>query len=99
MCTATRFTTKPANLALPDLHSPTGIELARIDAAKILTLCRPRDRNLFEQQMRGLTTDEIATQEGVSTTVIRIRLLRARRAARANLEGRALRNRQEQVPA
>lgn len=85
--------------ALPDLHSSTGIEPARIDAARILTLCRPRDRDLFEQQMRGLTTDEIAAQQGVSTTAIRIRIMRARRAARASLEGRALRNRQEQLSA
>jgi len=86
---------------LPDLHSSAGIDLARIDAAKILTLCRPRDRDLFEQQMGGLTADEIATQQGVSTTAIRIRFLRARRAARASLEGRAaeLRNKQERVGA
>ena len=83
---------------LPDLHGSAGIDLARIDAAKILTLCRPRDRDLFEQQMHGLTADEIAIQQGVSTTAIRIRIMRARRAARASLEGRAaeLRN-QERV--
>jgi DNA-directed RNA polymerase specialized sigma24 family protein len=87
--------------ALPDLHGSAGIDLASIDAAKILTLCRPRDRDLFEQQMGGLTADEIAAQQGVSTTAIRIRFMRARRAARANLEGRAaeLRNRQERVGA
>ena len=84
---------------LPELHSSAGIDLARIDAAKILTLCRPRDRDLFEQQMGGLTADEIAIQRGVSTTAIRIRFMRARRAARAGLEGRAaeLRNRQERA--
>ena len=74
--------------ALPDLHATAGINLARIDAAKILRLCRPRDRDLFEQQMHGLTADEIAIQQGVSTTAIRIRIMRARRAARASLEGR-----------
>jgi DNA-directed RNA polymerase specialized sigma24 family protein len=74
---------------LPDLCGQAGIDLAPIDAARILTLCRPRDRVLFEQQMGGLTTEEIAAQQGVSTTAIRIRFLRARRAARASVEGRA----------
>jgi RNA polymerase sigma factor (sigma-70 family) len=84
---------------LPDLCGQAGIDLApidlahialaRIDAARILTLCRPRDRVLFEQQMGGLTTEEIATEQGVSATAIRIRFLRARRAARASVETRA----------
>jgi len=74
---------------LPDLCGQPGVDLARIDAARILTLCRPRDRVLFEQQMGGLTTEEIAVQQGVSPTAIRLRFLRARRAALASVEGRA----------
>jgi DNA-directed RNA polymerase specialized sigma24 family protein len=74
---------------LPDLCGQPGIDLARIDAARILRLCRPRDRVVFEQQMGGLTTEEIAVQQGVSTTAIRIRFLRARRAALASVEERA----------
>jgi DNA-directed RNA polymerase specialized sigma24 family protein len=75
---------------LPDLCGQAEIDLARIDAARILTLCRPRDRVLFEQQLGGLTTEEIATEQGVSPTAIGIRFLRARRAARARVEGRAV---------
>jgi RNA polymerase sigma factor (sigma-70 family) len=75
--------------SLPDLCGQAGIDLARIDAARILRLCRPRDRVLFEQQMGGLTAEEIATQQGVSATAIRIRFLRARRAARDSVERRA----------
>jgi DNA-directed RNA polymerase specialized sigma24 family protein len=44
---------------------------------------------LFEQQMRGATTEEIARKQGVTETAIRIRLLRARRATRTRLEKRA----------
>jgi DNA-directed RNA polymerase specialized sigma24 family protein len=73
---------------LPELCGQAGIDLAAIDAATILTLCRPRDRILLEQQMGGLTTEEIAGKHGVSPTAIRIRLVRARRAARASVEGR-----------
>ena len=75
--------------ALPELCGSVGIDLAPLDAAKILTLCRPPDRKLFEQQMGGLTTQEIARKQGVSATAIRIRFLRARRAVRASVECRA----------
>jgi DNA-directed RNA polymerase specialized sigma24 family protein len=67
-----------------------GIDLAPLDAAKILKLCRPEDRILFEHQLGGLTTEEIARQQRVSTTAIRVRFLRARRAVRARLEDRAV---------
>jgi DNA-directed RNA polymerase specialized sigma24 family protein len=75
--------------ALPELCGNMGIDVAGLDAAKILNLCRPRDRMLFEQQMGGLTTQEIARKQGVTTTAIRIRFLRARRNARASLDGSA----------
>jgi DNA-directed RNA polymerase specialized sigma24 family protein len=74
---------------LPDLCGHAGIDLAPIDAAKILRICRPADRILFEHQLGGLTTNEIAEKHRVSTTAIRIRLLRARRAVRAHVEDRA----------
>jgi DNA-directed RNA polymerase specialized sigma24 family protein len=73
--------------ALPELCGQVGVDLAPLDAAKILKFCRPTERILFEQQMGGLTTKEIAQQEGVSTTAIRIRFFRARRAVRASVEG------------
>jgi len=76
--------------ALPELCGHIGIDLAPLDTAKILKFCRPGDRILFEHQLGGLTTQEIATEQGVSTTAIRIRLLRARRAVRARVEDRAV---------
>jgi len=72
--------------ALPELSTKTGVDLAAIDVSRILGLCRPRDRVLLEQQMRGVTNEEMAIMQGVTTTAIRIRLLRARRAARMRLE-------------
>ena len=61
------------------------MDLAPLDTAKILECCRPADRVLFEHQLSGLTTQEIAQQQRVTTTAIRVRLLRARRAVRARL--------------
>jgi RNA polymerase sigma-70 factor (ECF subfamily) len=74
---------------LPELCGHVGIDLARLDAAKILNFCSPADRTLFELQLGGLTTMEIAQKHGVSATAIRIRFLRARRAVRARVEDRA----------
>src|SRR5271170_3333503 len=74
---------------LPEIPSPHGIDLAAIDVHRILSYCRPSERVLFEQQMDGATTEEIARQQGVTETAIRIRLLRARRATRSRLEKRA----------
>ena len=73
---------------LPELCGRVEIDLAPLDTAKILTTCRPGDRILFEHQLGGLTTEEMAQKHRVSTTAIRIRLLRARRNVRAVLEDR-----------
>jgi DNA-directed RNA polymerase specialized sigma24 family protein len=82
---------EPAYQALPELSTKAGVNLAAIDVARILKICRPCDRLLLEQQMRGVTAEEIARTQGVSETAIRIRLLRARRAARSRVEKRAAR--------
>lgn len=71
--------------ALTDVCGRAGMDLAPLDTAKILECCRPADRVLFEHQLSGLTTQEIAKQQRVTTTAIRVRLLRARRAVRARL--------------
>jgi DNA-directed RNA polymerase specialized sigma24 family protein len=75
---------------LPEIVSPHGIDMAAIDINRILNYCRPSERVLFEQQMYGATTEEIARKQGVTETAIRIRLLRARRATRSRLENRAM---------
>lgn len=75
---------------LPEIVSPHGINMAAIDVHRILNYCRPAERILFEQQMCGATTEEIARKQGVTETAIRIRLLRARRATRSRLEKRAI---------
>ena len=82
---------EPAYQALPELCTKAGVNLAAIDVARILKICRPCDRILLEQQMRGVTAEEIAKKQGVTETAIRIRLLRARRAARSRVEKRAAR--------
>jgi DNA-directed RNA polymerase specialized sigma24 family protein len=63
-------------------------ELNAVDLNRALRACRPSERALLEKQMCGVTTKEIATDEGVSETAIRIRLHRARRTARLYLKNR-----------
>ena len=78
---------EPCYEVLKELRAPD-LSLAAIDVGRILGLCRPRDRALLEQQMQGFTTREIARREGVTTTAIRIRLLRARRRVRSQITRR-----------
>ena len=82
---------------LPELRSELQIDLYAIDVDRVLKLCRPSERTLLEQQMSGVTTEEIARNHGVTETAIRIRLMRARRNARTHIELRAaqLREREE----
>ena len=80
---------EPISLAHRETADQTvSINLAAIDMGRILGLCRPQDRVLLEQCLKGCSMSEIAGNEGVSETAIRIRLLRARRYARGRVEGR-----------
>ncbi len=82
------------NQPLPELLSKSNIDVAAIDMDRILKFCRPSERALFKQKMYGATTGEIARDQGVTETAIRIRMMRARRAARSLMERRALQLRQ-----
>lgn len=75
---------------LPKLCSEDQVNLAAIDVAQILRSCCARDRTLLREQMSGLTAKEIARRDGVTQTAIRLRMLRARRAARARVAYPAL---------
>lgn len=75
---------EPHYVSVPDLRTPE-MNWAAVDVGRILRLCCPRDRTLLEQQMQGLTSGEIARQEGVPTATVRVRLLRAGKSARAQI--------------
>lgn len=68
------------------MYAKSTMNWAAIELARILRICRLPDRQLLEAQMGGQTAEEIAQAQGVSQTAIRIRLLRARRAARQAAE-------------
>jgi DNA-directed RNA polymerase specialized sigma24 family protein len=78
---------EPFFVPVPELCT-TETSGAAVDVGRILGFCRPRDRDLLELQLQGLTAKEIARKEGVTATTIRIRLLRARRKVRSHFARR-----------
>ena len=68
------------------IYTSGSVNWAAIDLARILSFCQRRDRLLLEAQIGGSSAKEIAIAEGVSQTAVRIRLFRARRAARKAAE-------------
>lgn len=76
--------------ALTERPASGGIDLAAIDLTRILSFCRPHERALLERYLQGMTTAELAEADGVTETAIRIRIMRARRAARFRAEDRAV---------
>lgn len=77
-CSSRELELKPAHI---DSRSTT-IDEASIDIASILDACGPRDRELLQAQLDGTTPKELAEGQRVSPVAIRLRLMRARRAAR-----------------
>src|SRR5579862_8456399 len=71
---------------LLEIHGGSEVDHAAIDAARILRCCPAADRRLLEQHMQGATAGEIAKHHGATEAAVRVRLLRARRAARARIE-------------
>ncbi|MCU1324843.1 MAG: polymerase sigma factor [Bryobacterales bacterium] len=72
-------------------HREAGEEmnLSAIDVAQILQSCSPRDRAVLEGQLIGRSAQELAAEAGMTESAMRIRCMRARRAARLRCETRS----------
>ena len=71
---------------LPEVLTPPTVNLAAIDVQRILKFCRKKDRLVLQYRyLEGHEVREIARAHGWSETAVRIRLLRARRAAAKTL--------------
>jgi DNA-directed RNA polymerase specialized sigma24 family protein len=53
-----------------------------IDLGRMLDKCPGKDRALIEKSLSGYSAEEIAETEGISSTGIRVRLLRIRQNLR-----------------
>jgi DNA-directed RNA polymerase specialized sigma24 family protein len=51
----------------------------------MLDRCPPRDRVLLEKSLAGYSAEEIAKDEGISSTGIRVRMLRIRQGIRSQI--------------
>lgn len=56
-----------------------------IDLNRMMDRCSARDRELLEKNLNGYSAEEIAKIEGISSTGIRVRMLRLRQALRQQL--------------
>ncbi len=80
---------EPVLQTLPELAAHPGVNLAGIDARRILANCRRNDRKVLEwHYLQGYKVREIASSQGWSETAVRIRLLRARRTAGRGLSAK-----------
>jgi RNA polymerase sigma factor (sigma-70 family) len=70
------------------VRAEASVNDASIDLSRIMNGCRPEERALLEAYLAGLTPEEIAAEDGVSRVAIRVRLFRACRAARREVERR-----------
>lgn len=61
-----------------------GLE-SELELRRLLDRCNDRDRKLLERSLDGYSAEEIAQTEGISSTGIRVRLLRIRQALKEQL--------------
>ncbi len=80
-----RFRTAPmASLEHIEPSYHMGLEKT-VELNRMLERCSERDRALLEKSLDGYSAEEIAKNEGISSTGIRVRLLRIRQSLRQDL--------------
>jgi RNA polymerase sigma factor (sigma-70 family) len=73
---------EPLLQRLPNLPVQPKINLAAIDTRRILEVCKKNDRMVLQRYyLDEFKIQDIARQQGCTETAVRIRLVRARRAA------------------
>ena len=65
------------------------MDLDAIELRQLLDRCKKRDRALLEQSLEGYSAEEIARSAGITSTGIRVRLLRVRQALRGQMAAAA----------
>ncbi len=73
-------------MPLDEADAPYMMRLENIELGRLLERCPQRDRALLERTLQGYSTEEIARQEGISPTGIRVRMMRILRSLRAQLD-------------
>jgi RNA polymerase sigma factor (sigma-70 family) len=79
-----KFRIKPT-LPIDGVDAPYTMNLQEIDLRRLLERCSPRDRKLLLKSLQGYSAEEIAKNEGITSTGIRVRMLRIRQSLRDHL--------------
>ena len=79
-----KFRSKIA-VPLDNVDCPYTMSLEDIELRRLLDRCPRRDRELLERSLQGYSAEEIAKDEGITSTGIRVRMLRIRQALREQL--------------
>lgn len=72
-----RFRAMPV-VSIDDANPSYSMNLEQLELRRLLDCCSDRDRKLLEKSLEGYTAEELAVNSGVTSTGIRVRLLRIR---------------------
>jgi DNA-directed RNA polymerase specialized sigma24 family protein len=72
----------PLMTPIEDLNPSYTMDLDLLELNRMLEHCPRNDRALLEQSLEGYSAEEIARTEGITSTGIRVRLLRIRQSLR-----------------
>jgi len=79
-----KFRSKPT-VPIEGVDAPYSMNLEDIELRRLLDRCSRRDRQLLERSLEGYSAEEIARDEGITSTGIRVRMLRIRQGLRDQL--------------
>lgn len=77
--------TTPIDASNPSSTMAYTMDLQSIELNRLLERCPRRDRSLLEQSLEGYSAEEIARDSGITSTGIRVRLLRIRQSLREQM--------------
>ena len=79
-----KFRSRPP-LPIDGIDAPYTMNLDQLEIRRLLDRCPRRDRKLLERSLEGYSAEEIARDEGITSTGIRVRMLRIRQSLRDQL--------------
>jgi DNA-directed RNA polymerase specialized sigma24 family protein len=72
----------PLTTTIDGLHPSYTMEMQTLELRRLLDRCTTRDRKLLERNLAGYSAEEMAQESGITSTGIRVRLLRIRNSLR-----------------
>lgn len=75
----------PVQVPLDGTDPAYSFDLESIELNRLLDRCPQRDRALLEKSLEGYSAEEIARSAGITSTGIRVRLMRVRQGLRQRL--------------